>query len=694
MNAARLPNPRAISPSAKHWRRILLAVLSATLAVAVEAAPAPAGHVRGLGDLDILDLMNLEVDSVYGASRYVQKTTQAPASISVITADEIRRYGARSLDDVLNSVRGLYVPSDRNYSYLGVRGFQRPNDYNTRVLVLINGHRMNDNVYDLGATGREGMVNVELIERVEVIRGPSSSIYGSSAFFAVINVITKGGETFDGAEVSAEAGSFGTYQTRVTFGDTFANGMEWLISGSHYTSAGPNRLYFPEFDQRTSIDPRASNDGFAVGLDGEEASSFFTQLRMEALTFSAFWNGRTKEVPTASYETVFNDPREETEDYRSYMDVKYDRRLNDNMLLHARAFYDDYTYAGTYPYDFAEPGFAPDIVLSKDKTIGRWVGTEWQLTNQAFERHTIIVGGEYRNNLREYQTFYYETDPISDEFVDDRSSRTLGLFAQSETAIRSDLTFTAGVRYDDYSNGIGDTLNPRLALIYGLSEAGTLKALYGEAFRAPNPFERYYYFEQSNRPELRPETIRTYELVYERRLRNDYRLTISGYRYQVSDLISQAATSTGDLYFDNIDGARARGFEVEVDRQYDSGALLRASYALQKAMDEQSNETLTSSPRRIAKLNFSMPFRNDKLVVGLELQYHGSARTLRNDTVEDFITANLALFSRRAGKGFGLSGAIHNLFDSSYAYPGAEDHLQDTIEQNGRSFRGELSYRF
>jgi iron complex outermembrane receptor protein len=89
-----------------------------------------------------------------------------------------------------------------------------------------------------------------------------------------------------------------------------------------------------------------------------------------------------------------------------------------------------------------------------------------------------------------------------------------------------------------------------------------------------------------------------------------------------------------------------------------------------------------------------MPFRKVKLVVGLELQYHGSARTLRNDTVEDFITANLALFSRRAGKGFGFSGAIHNLFDSSYAYPGAEDHLQDAIEQNGRSFRGELSYRF
>ena len=117
---------------------------------------------------------------------------------------------------MLNSVRGLYVPNDRNYQYLGIRGFQRPNDYNTRVLVLIDGHRMNDNIYDLGGVGREAMVDVDLIERVEVIRGPSSSIYGSSAFFGVINVITKRGAPFDGSELLAKAAASDTFKSRVT----------------------------------------------------------------------------------------------------------------------------------------------------------------------------------------------------------------------------------------------------------------------------------------------------------------------------------------------------------------------------------------------------------------------------------------------------------------------------------------------
>ena len=89
-----------------------------------------------------------------------------------MTAEDIRRFGYTSLADVLRGVRGLYVTNDRNYTYIGVRGFLRPGDYTTRVLVLIDGHRLNDNVYDSGSVGRESMLDVELIDRVEVIRGP------------------------------------------------------------------------------------------------------------------------------------------------------------------------------------------------------------------------------------------------------------------------------------------------------------------------------------------------------------------------------------------------------------------------------------------------------------------------------------------------------------------------------------------
>jgi iron complex outermembrane receptor protein len=165
--------------------------------------------------------------------------------------------------------------------------------------VLIDGHRMNDNVFDGTYFGREAMIDVDLIDRVEVIRGPSSSLYGSSAFFGVINVITRRGGQMGGAEASGEAGSFDTYKGRFSFGEQFQNGVEWLLSGTYYTSEGQERLYYPEFDQRISAEPRATNDGIARGLDGEEAAQLFSSLGFRQFTLSGFFNHRSKDVPTA-----------------------------------------------------------------------------------------------------------------------------------------------------------------------------------------------------------------------------------------------------------------------------------------------------------------------------------------------------------------------------------------------------------
>ncbi|HET9448302.1 MAG TPA: TonB-dependent receptor plug domain-containing protein, partial [Steroidobacteraceae bacterium] len=256
--------------------RILLVCISVTLAAAVRAH---AAEDQNLADLSLEELMEVRVDSVYGASKHEQKVTQAPSSVTIVTAEQIRRFGYRTLAEVLRGVRGFYVSDDRNYQYIGVRGFLRPGDYNSRILVTVDGHRMNDSIYDGAYAGREGVVDMELIERVEVIRGPSSSLYGSSAFFGVINVVTKRGGQFDGVELDGEGGSFDTRRGRATYGARYANGVEWLVSASQYRSEGPARLYYPEFDQRTSEEPRAGNDGVAEGLDYEDALSVFSKLR-------------------------------------------------------------------------------------------------------------------------------------------------------------------------------------------------------------------------------------------------------------------------------------------------------------------------------------------------------------------------------------------------------------------------------
>ena len=127
------------------------------------------------------------------------------AVIGAGMAGRSHAHAYRTLADVLNSVRGFYTSYDRNYSYIGVRGFARPGDYNTRVLLLIDGHRFNEPTYDMAAIGTDFPIDVSLVDKVEVIRGPASSLYGTSAFFAVINVITKTASARQGTQVEMAA---------------------------------------------------------------------------------------------------------------------------------------------------------------------------------------------------------------------------------------------------------------------------------------------------------------------------------------------------------------------------------------------------------------------------------------------------------------------------------------------------------
>jgi outer membrane receptor for ferrienterochelin and colicins len=609
-----------------------------------------------------------------------------------VTADEIRRFGYRTLADVLRGVRGFYVSDDRNYLYVGVRGFLRPGDYNSRILLTIDGHRMNDSIYDGAYAGHEGVIDLELVERVEVIRGPSSSLYGSSAFFGVINIITKRGAQFDGVELAGEGGTLETRRGRATYGARYANGLEWLVSGSRYESEGDARLYYPQFDQRISDEPRAGSDGVASGLDGEDADSLFTKLSYGAWSLAAFFNDRNKQVPTASFDTIFNDPREQTRDRRAYLELNYDQRIGEVLELRGRAFYDDYLYRGAYPYDLAEPGDPPDAVLFRDAAIGKWFGTEWQLSAQ-LAGHALQVGGEYRDNRREYQDAYYDIDPRVYDLQDERSSDTLGLYVQDEVKLADKLVLTAGLRFDRYAETFGSTLNPRMGLIYSPSPTATVKALYGQAFRAPNPFERFYNTEQVNQPELSPETIKTYELVYEQYFGHRYRVGASAYYYDVNELITQTQTELGDTYFANLDEVRATGIELEAEGRFDSGVRLSASYTLQKSEDQVSGLELSSSPRHLAKLHFSVPTYRE-LLASLELQYNGASRTIRGARADDFLVANLTLLSEKLVRGLDLSVGVYNLFDTRYGYPGSGDNIQDVIEQNGRTLHGKLTYRF
>ena len=256
-------HPKSHTDSLRPWA---LAVLLG--AVLPAPAMAEVHEPANLTELSIEELLNIEV---YSASKFTQKITEAPASVSIITAADIKGYGYRTLADILGSVRGMNVSCDRNYSYLGVRGSGRTGDFNSRMLLLVDGYRLNAPIYDTAAIGTEFPVDIDLIERVEVVRGPGSSIYGSNAVLGVINIITKRGSDLNGLEVSGELASFGTDKERLSYGKRYDNGAELLLSASKYRSAGQD-LFFPEFNA-----PATSN-GIASNMDGDRYHSFFGKL--------------------------------------------------------------------------------------------------------------------------------------------------------------------------------------------------------------------------------------------------------------------------------------------------------------------------------------------------------------------------------------------------------------------------------
>jgi len=172
------------------------AALCLALAGAWPALSAPA-------DLTTLSLEQLLDVNVIGASKYEQKQNEVAAAVSVITRQEIKAFGWRTLDEALTSLPGVHLTYDRQYTYLGTRGFGLPGDYNTRLLITINGNRVNDPAFDSGPGGRQLPIDVDLIERIEFIPGPGGAVYGQNAMFGVVNVITRSGSDIDGTELAA-----------------------------------------------------------------------------------------------------------------------------------------------------------------------------------------------------------------------------------------------------------------------------------------------------------------------------------------------------------------------------------------------------------------------------------------------------------------------------------------------------------
>jgi iron complex outermembrane receptor protein len=612
---------------------------------------------------------------ISSASRYGQSTYEAPASVTVISRDEIRRFGYRTLGEVLAAAGGMFTTYDRNYTYLTVRGLAKRGDFNTRVLVLLDGRRLNQPASDASLLGTEEIVDLAAVERVEIIRGPGSTLYGTNAFHAVINLVTRTGAAAKGVEAELASGSFGSGYASLAGGTRAANGFDVFATASGYTSRGAS-LYYPEFDEP------GTSDGRADGVDGDRFGRTFVRVMKGDFSAEGFYASRRKEIPTASYETIFGDPRAETTDGAGMVSLAYEHAFADLSRVWATASYQSVFYDGAYPY---EDGLLTDYVHSD------WITLEGQYQAFVAGRHRLSVGGEARRNLR-------LDVGVPGTFEDRRSSWILAGFLQGEAHLGERVTLYAGGRYDHYEV-FGGTFSPRVALVAQVAEGTWLKGLYGRAFRAPSSYELYYQdgsLTQKPALSLEPERLETFELALERRVRPALRATLSVYHVRSTNLIDLVTDPEDELLvYTNGDTARGTGVELGLDGNLGSRLFARASYAFQQAEEGPESARPVGSPRHVAHVAASVTLASGQLLPGLEAHYLGERTTLAGASAGAHTLAAVTLTVRpKAIPRIELRAKLANMLDARYSDPGGEEHRQDLLLRDGRTAWINLGFRF
>jgi outer membrane receptor protein involved in Fe transport len=644
---------------------LVLGLAGGPTATAAASTPPAAPDLAALPLDALLDL------PVTGASRLSAPITETAAAVTVLTADQIRALGYRTLSEVLASVRGVMVTTDRSYDYVGVRGFFAPGDYNTRVLLLIDGNRANDNLYDQAYLGTEFPLDLALIDRVEFVPGQASAVYGANALFGVINVVTKAPRATDTFQVELGAGSAGSRSLRL--GDTFELPGDTLVQWS-LSQAGMEGEDVPAFG---TVTPHG---------DIEQRTTAYLKLRHGELTATALHQDRVKGNP-ASLDAIAGDTRTRNGDHQTLADMTWVHDTSSTEQATVHAFGGAYRFVGTYAMDYPPP------TVNEDIAEGRWWGVEGRVTSTRWEGHRIVLGMEWQESPLLRQT-NFDRDPPSEPYLDDRRrSRRRGFFAEDAWQLAPAWTLDASVRHDDFSN-LDDETSSRLALIWKPDERLVAKVIAGTAFRPPNAYEAYYQVPGDGGYEINPalhrESVSGTELNIEWRPDAADRLSASIYRNVARDLIVLAFDeATNTFRFENLAAVTARGLELEWEHATAGGARLRANLALQHAHDGAAGEPLaTYAPAYLANLTAIVP-----VVPGLDLGLQGQAVGARGGAGA-YSLANATLSSPLQAHGWSWQVGVFNLFDRRHDGPGADLQAQPTIAQPGRSVRLDLVYAF
>ncbi len=631
-------------------------------------------------DLFNVSLQDLMEATVTTAGRHAQKISEAPAAMSVVTAEDIRQLGAISLGEALQMVPGMHLGYTNAVFQMagGIRGFHKlPAN---KIVLLINGVPWSLEVYGLPLI-YQLPISLEEIDRIEVLRGPGSSLYGPNAMFGVIHVITKNPENDRGNLVSFTCGEQDTYI------GTFMN------SGS----AG-EKLYYR----------------FALEWDQTKNSDYIAWSQDPVLKYG-------KANITMNYKTEDNG--------RLSLFAGYLNPWNLDLLFESTGPL-DWSGAETYTSVLNYAALDPKINLTAHYKNSDWnegdalgiknlyfksgqEGIEFQHQIDQIQNNTLIWGANFNQQ-------YAEGPSIGGKHIHDMP----GVFLDNTYHFSQQFALNAGLRYD-HQNNTGSTYSHRMSLLYNLCKSHHFRATWGSSYRNPDFIESYYsrispykdgmfihVFGQKNND---PEKATTYELGYTCRMAETCMLTVNFFHTELKDFVY--FIQSGDPYMDpdlggivipypfmNIGDARQDGAETEIQYKITPWltALANYTYITQEEKDDSVKQLLNMTPRHMANTQLRAKFTNG-ISANLALHYMDATdwrrytwpcpegNTIAGGHAGSYVYVNLRMgyeFKVWRKKDAEVAVSAFNLFDRGF-----EDYPLDTSDM-ARRVTGSFLFKF
>lgn len=707
-----------------------LAFVVACLANGLHAETGTRASADDFYNLSLAELGQIEISIATGNSTPLDR---APATATVISAGEIQAMGARTLNDVLETVPGLHVSLSslsRLDSVYSIRGIHT--GLNPQVLLLMNGVPVQYNVQ--GGRPTLFRLPVTSIERVEVIRGPGSAVYGADAYAGVINVITKDAGAIDATRIGGSVGSFNSRDLWLQTAGEW-NDIGIALNVAYQESDGDDQRRVNS-DLQSALDAGLGTDAsLAPGALSTRYQLLDTHLALtsERVQFN-LWNWYSTDAGVGAGAAQALDPvgRDDSDlwlgDFTYHLNS--DTSVWDNSIRLNYLQYDQESefvllppgtavlIGGDGNIDFQNPvgpvSF-PDGYLGQPGGFAEDTQVDLVTIFKGWDAHRIrfALGSRYQSlQPSEKKNFgpgvIDGTDSVVDGTLTDvsdtehvflaDSSRTINYVSlQDEWQLATDLQFTVGVRHDHYSD-FGSTTNPRMALVWAANDRLTTKLLYASAFRAPSFTEQ---FSKNNpvslgNPELEPERINTAELAFAYSFNASVMANLTLFEYRAKDMIEfipdeLATTKTAD----NARDQDGQGFELELNWKPSAQLHFATSYSQQDAKDAYTDETIPDAPGQQLKANVNWEFLPLWFLYG-QLNWVADRQRAVADLrpeISDYTLVDVTLRRKNILPKLDVSLALRNLADEDAREPGSGE-IADDYPLESRSIWLELRYSF